>query len=177
MTIGQLVEVLPPPAAPAGDPGAVAAAEAALGTALPPDYRELVARYGAGRIAGFLWVFQPGGVPDTIDLAAQAQAQREDLAALAAGGEPLPFPLFPDPGGLLAAGMTDNGDALFWRTGGAPETWPVVVHEARGPLWWTHDGDLTGFLAGVLSGAVRCPVFPRDFPGERPGFEPIGDMA
>jgi hypothetical protein len=71
----------------------------------------------------------------TIDLLVQAPAQREVLNELASSGETIRYPVHPAPGGLLAVGMTDNGDVLHWRTVGPPEEWTIVVQEARGPAF------------------------------------------
>ena len=172
MTIERLSTVLPPP----GDdrrPSTTdwTAVEAALGTSLPGDYRAFVERYGVGRIAGFLWVFVPGASHDTVDLLAQVAVQREVLCELAASGETIPFASYPEPGGLLAVGMTDNGNVLHWNTTGLTDDWTIVVQEARGPFFTSTDQDLTGFLAGVLDRTVRCPAFPDDFPNDAIAFE------
>jgi hypothetical protein len=171
MAIGQVLEVLSPPASPINASPDWAKAEAELGTALPPDYRAFIETYGSGRIAELLWVFNPADRRETINLLVQSPAQREVLRELAEMGETIPYPVFPEPGGLLPFGMSDNGDVLHWRAQGAPEQWTVVVQEARGPEFSAHDADLTGFLAGVLGRTIRCPVFHRDFPKDGTGFE------
>lgn len=172
MTIERLTALLPPPAARHDVAPDWTAIEARLGTPLPPDYRAFVDRYGAGRIAGFLWIFVPDAPAETIDLVVQSQAQAEVLDDLKASGETIEEQAFPAPGGLLPAGMSDNGDVIHWRTVGAPDAWTIVVQEARGPVFVAHDTDLTGFLAGVLDRSIRCPAFPDDFPPDRLDFEP-----
>ncbi|MEU6100545.1 histone-like nucleoid-structuring protein Lsr2 [Streptomyces flaveolus] len=74
------------------------------------------------------------------------------------GTHPVPH----DPDRLFACGATDNGEYLFWITDPAtdPDRWRVAVNEARGPRWYTYDGTLTAFLAGVLTGQTRVPQFP-----------------
>ena len=171
MAIEKLVAVLPTGGLGAGAAIEWATMETALGTPLPSDYRAFVERYGAGRIAGFVWVFVPGASHDTIDLEVQAAAQREVLAELEASGERIPYPVYPAPGGLLALGMTDNGDVLHWRTVGPPDAWTIVVQAARGPEFVADAHDLTGFLAGILDRTIRCPAFPADFPPDTIGFE------
>jgi hypothetical protein len=145
---------------------------ATLGTSVPADYRAFVECYGAGRIGNFLWVFVPAAPTPAIDLAAQAAMQAEVLDALRASGERIEEQSLPATGGLLSAGMSDNGDVIHWRTRGAPNAWTVVVQEARGPIFVAYDTDLTGFLAGELDGSIRCPAFPDDLPPDWLELEP-----
>ena len=71
-----------------------------------------------------------------------------------------PYPFWPEPGGLLPFGGTDNGDTLFWLQRGSPDDWPVVVWD-RGRLGYELlDCGLTDFLAGLATGAI----LPKEFP-------------
>lgn len=173
MAIADLMSVLPPPTAPReAAPADWAAVEAALGTSLPADYRAYVEAYGSGKVGDFIWIFNPFSVRDNITLQVQVERQLSVLKELAEGGEVMPYPLFPAPGGLLPMGMTDNGDVLHWRTDGAPDEWTIVVNDARSPDCAAHAEDLTRFLARVLTRAETCSMFPEDFPPEAPAFEP-----
>lgn len=58
-----------------------------------------------------------------------------------------PYPLYPQHGGLLAWGLTQDADYLFWRTDdGDPDGWPVVVwlRQAEGARHWTRTRDWNG---------------------------------
>ncbi|MFF8916667.1 histone-like nucleoid-structuring protein Lsr2 [Streptomyces sp. NPDC015032] len=74
------------------------------------------------------------------------------------GTHPVPY----DPEKLFACGATDNGEYLFWISdpANAPDRWRITVNEARGPGWFTYDGNLTAFLVSVLDGQLQVPLFP-----------------
>ena len=46
--------------------------------------------------------------------------------------EQCPFPIFPEPGGLLPAGGDTNGGSIFWITDGPPGEWSLVLYDWRG---------------------------------------------
>ncbi|MET9628993.1 hypothetical protein ABZX92_16155 [Lentzea sp. NPDC006480] len=137
-----------------------AAVEAGLGTALPTDYRVLADNYPTLCIDSFLHVFHPAAdwsLRDQNEVTlGRMRSHREDFPEL------FPHPLFPEPGGLLSWGCTDNADELLWLTVGEPDEWPVVVTDRDD--WYTHDGGMLSFLGGMLRGEVRCPVLGTQFP-------------
>jgi hypothetical protein len=144
--------------------------EQEVGSRLPADYKELVAVYGAGSWDEFLHVFQPAQPNEYVDLARQGERARWALDYLQAGGERIPYPI----ADLLAVARTDNGDTVYWlqRPRESPDTWTIVVNEARVDDWVEYDGAVVDFLADVLSAVFRCGVFPEDFPSRRPRFTP-----
>lgn len=85
--------------------------------------------------------------------------------------------MFPEAGGFLAWGLTDNGDFLGWMVMGRdPEAWPAAV-------WREEDGtpevfEGTGFgalLTGIVTGTIRPAAFPDDVWNEVPlTMEPLG---
>ena len=150
--------------------------EAAAGTPLPPDYRAFVEAYGPGAVDGFLWVLHPATANAHLSLQEAIGGRHSQLWALRTlreGGEEIPYPIYPEPGGLLPWGITDNGDVCYWHTASAdPAAWTVAANESRGPEWDDFRGTMVEFLVGVLSGRHRCPVFPEDFPSHIPTFRP-----
>ena len=165
----QLVQAVQPPR---GRPADVDwdLAERQAGSRLPADYKALVEMYGPGSWDGFLHVFQPMCENQHIDLARQQEPALWALDYLQVRGEPMPYPLSE----LMAVAGTDNGDTVYWleRPHEDPDAWTIVVNEARGPEWVAYDGGLVAFLADVLSRAFQCDVFPDDFPGTHPRFQP-----
>jgi hypothetical protein len=150
-----LEDLVPPPP----DPPPVAEADRRL----PPDYVALASTYGPGRFDEFVWLLAPGARNPDLDLERQATTR---LQALRDTGEEIPY----DP--LVPFAFTDNGDVVYWHAEGEPHTWKVVANESRGPEWFTFDGTATEFLHATLSGAVRVPFFPEDYPSDEPDFTP-----
>lgn len=145
--------------------------ERALRLSVPKDYKSFVRIYGAGVIDEFLWPFSPNSVNQNLDLMTQINRQASVLRTIREKSvTDVPFPIFPETGGLLVWGISDNGDTLHWLTAGSPEHWPTIVFEARGPRWIRFNLVATELIVGLLTKRIRCPLFPADFPSERPSF-------
>ncbi|WP_306208844.1 hypothetical protein [Actinoplanes sp. RD1] len=135
----------------------------ALGFGLPADYMELVDRYGPGRFDDFLAIFQPHHEVPRLDLLNAVTETAELLEAYESSGETLPAPA----DRLLAVGLTDNGDTLYWVRDPRedPDQWRIAVNAARDfDEWFVFDGCLSAFLAAVLSRELVVPVLAGDFP-------------
>ncbi len=137
--------------------------EGALGFGLPTDYKELVDVYGPGKFDDFLVVLQPGHKVPRLDLLNSVTETAELLNAYESSGETLPAPADQ----LLAVGLTDNGDTLYWVRDSleSPDKWRVAVNGARDfDDWFLFDGCLSHFLAAVLSRELVVPSLAGDFP-------------
>lgn len=168
--LDDLRRIAPPPAEP---PAAVDwnAARSALGVGLPPDYTALVDEWGAGTFDDFIAVFAPGHENPHVELVHEAEGWLSALEAQVEDGEDLPFPPRLAPGGLLAWGVSGNGDPCFLHMRSEdPARWTVAVQEARGPDWHVFEGGVVDFLVAVLEGRERVSVFPEDVPSENPAF-------
>lgn len=143
-----------------------------LGHQLPSDYRHLVEAYGAGIVDRFLWILQPQSRNEHLDMRRQTRARLESLKQSRNEGEAIPYDIDSSHGHLIAWAVTDNGDCYFWRRTSLelPESWTIVVNEARGPRWEEFNGSATAFLVALLSGRFRSKVFPEDFPSAAPSF-------
>jgi hypothetical protein len=92
---------------------------------LPRDYKAFIDTYGSG-IVGALEIQNPFHRPTNYHQWWSDWASRyEDLAKY----EPIPYPLFPEPGGLLPFGTLGDVDTLNWLTTGTPDKWPFVYHD------------------------------------------------
>lgn len=172
MSLQKLARLIgPPPLAPvSGSPRAWTEVESLAGT-LPADYMEFARTYGAGCIAGFFWVFIPGAENENLDLLTQYERSKDTVDELR--NDPnygLPFKVGSMDGELFPVGCTDNGDLLFWQIQSKPKPWSIVVIEGRAAQWERFDLSLTDFLAGVLSGVVKCSIFPGDLAEQPPSF-------
>lgn len=143
--LDRLVSLAHPPAVPLGATGDWPA------VALPSDYRDLVTRYGKG-------VFNDNvalQVPVDVDLLDSDRELREEF-----GDEDYPYPLHPEPGGLLVWATTVNGVRLCWLTTGEPDDWPVVVWEPRAAEYERHEPGAVALLATWLSGRLESDLLP-----------------
>jgi hypothetical protein len=169
----RVAALAPPASARRHRPVDWASAEADLQVSLPADLRALIDTYGAGSFGDFIWLLEPRHQNGHLDLLRQRRLQLENLRVLRAAGETVPFDI-ESPAALVPWSVTDNGDVIYLQPlpGTAPESWPCLVQEARGPRWVTIDGSATGFLSSALSGDTRVPVFPDDFPPAPLRFRP-----
>jgi hypothetical protein len=175
-SLARLRALVPPPAQPfePADPARWPDVEQALGTRLPADYKAFVETYGSGLFDGFLYVFNPFSADEDGNLLDQRHTMlgAYEWRRRQAPAE-LPLPSFPEPGGLLPLGRTQNGDQLHWLTEGEPDRWPVVVFPARVNEHERYDLGVVDFLAGLLGGELGGGTFPADFLAEQPHrFEP-----
>jgi len=168
-----LLKILLPPPNPVEIPTAedFDAVERQVGT-LPDDYKVFLTHFGTGIINRFLWVLNPASANQHLNFLRGGEPILKALKELKSDGEYSPYPLYPEAGGLLPFGKTDNGDALFWLRVGEPNQWPVIVNAARDPDYEKFDCGMTDFLADILTRHTRCSIFPKSFPGEASIFLP-----
>jgi hypothetical protein len=174
----RLRQLLPPPAEPVepGQPDGWAAVEATLGTGLPGDFKAFTELYGSGTVDDFLYLFNPFATSQDGNLVAEKDrvlaSYRQTRARFP---DRLPLPAFPDAGGVLPLGRTDNGDELYWVTGGDPDDWPVALLESRAALQELHRIPVTGFLTALAANELTSRVLPAELLG-RPShrFSPLG---
>jgi hypothetical protein len=161
-------------------------AEEELGSALPPDYRELAERFPYGTFQGYLDFYPDADIFTDLRELRLSRLRRlrdntpdEDEVRYrqyveASEGRPLPdweiscpFPLWPEPGGIYP--WTEGGDdaTFFWlRTGPDPSSWPVVWCHGEDILWERFDGPATEFLIALVNDEIDSrrlgsPIFPQ----------------
>ena len=162
--LDRLLQLLPPPAHPVepARPDGWAAVERALGTGLPGDFKAFTERYGSGTVDDFLYLFNPFAAGQDGNLLAEKDRVLEGYRQTRARfPERLPLPPFPDPGGVLPLGRTDNGDELYWVTQGDPDGWPVALLEARTALQELHAMPVTGLLAALAANQLPSRILPK----------------
>jgi hypothetical protein len=161
----RLRRLLPPPADPveAGRPDGWPAVEQSLGTGLPSDFKGFTELYGSGKVDDFLYLFNPfTQEPDGNLVVERDRVLAGYRQTRARFPERLPWPAFPEPGGVLPLGRTDNGDELYWVTDGEPDGWPVVLVEARAALQELYRMPVTGFLATLAANQLTSRILPQD---------------
>jgi hypothetical protein len=122
--------------------------ERRLGLSLPDDFKSFTSAYGK-QIRVRTW-------------ALRAHYEGVD--------EPLPFALYPDVGGLLPWGGTDNGDVLLWEAKGPPKRWSVWIQHSRFADYDRFEGGMVDFLVRLLTREFVTDVFPDDWPSDAPRF-------
>ena len=174
----RLRQLLPPPADPVapGRPDGWAEVEAALGTQLPSDFKAFTELYGSGMVDDFLYLFNPFAADQDGNLLVEKDrvlaAYRQTRARFP---DRLSLPPFPEAGGVLPLGRTDNGDELYWVTSRDPDDWLVALVESRAALLEVHPMPVTGLLAALAANQLTSRVLPDDVLG-RPShqFTPLG---
>ena len=166
MSLERLRAIAPPPPEPLEPavPDRWPKVEATIGTALPDDFKRFTEVYGSGKFDDFLYLLNPFAADGAGNLVHQRDAM------LGAYGETrrkfpdrLPLPPWPEPGGLLPLGRSDNGNELYWLTEGEPAVWGTVAFAGRSTMHEVHRHPVTEFLALLLSGELETHVFPESF--------------
>lgn len=122
-----------------------AAVEGWLGLTLPSDYKTIASGYGPLDIGEFVWMHVPCVQAERFDYGKWLASTHRSCRISSREVPPHTPPSFhPEPGGLLAWGMTRGADQLFWDTTATtqPDTWPVVIYHQdavnRGDDPWLH---------------------------------------
>jgi hypothetical protein len=150
-----------------------AALEAALGTALPSDFRSLAEAYSVLVVDDFLMVSSP--TPGAEALWGSARREDETLQDLYEMGDTENYVPYPQPGGLIEWAASNSGDSFYWRTSPAePDAWPVVVRTDNGE-WVEFPVGAVEFLAGVYGRTIDVPGMPRNFPSDDPQVLGLSD--
>jgi hypothetical protein len=163
--LDELVRILVPPESPidTGSAGDWRRIQQEIGTAIPNDYCSFIERYGSGGIDGWLYFFNPFAASKYTNLQRQISARLGALREIRREfPRYVPFPVYPEKGGVLPWGCTGNGDTLYWVTTGKPSDWSVCINEGRGPDWDVFAESMTGFLIRLLKRQIRVRIFPDD---------------
>lgn len=167
-TLDDLVRLIPPPGDPVGLGGDWQLAEAELGLVLPSDFKALAARYGDGSFDDISLLSLEELVSSAQDLLGAAGEFREMVP------EAVPFPLYPEPGGVLEWARSGNGDSLCWLTEGEPGAWPTAVWNPRDSAQ-RHDLGAVAFLCEYFGGRLEVPLLGP--PPPVPWFDPHRDLS
>lgn len=153
-SLDQLISLAPPPKEPkyVNSIADFTAIEASLGTRLPADFKLLLQTYGSGSWTEFYWVMNPfdprvSGFwfdPGHHEMGLWRELRRDDP-------ELIPYPVWPDTGGLLIWGGNENGGRLFWLTEGDPDRWPTLAMRDRTPEFDRFDQPCTDLLMSAVN--------------------------
>lgn len=152
------------------------ALEGELGVRLPSDYKVLAESFPRGWFRNFVSVLPPTGTDREMSLIEYARGELDALRELRESGEAsFPYPLFPEPNGVLPWGYIVTAGIACWLTGqGKPDEWPVVLATEDGDYWDRFNGSASEFLISVVtasydaSGFTEGPDINDRQRGERP---------
>ncbi len=134
-------------------------------------YKEFINTYGTGAVANFLWVLNPFTENKYLHLLNKGKIMADAyITSKQRFPEDFRHKVYPEPGGLLAWGATDNGDELYWLAEGEPDGWPVIVYPPRASEYLEYAMPVTEFIYRITSREMICEAFPDDFSGEKPEF-------
>ncbi|MCP2323431.1 hypothetical protein HDA40_001938 [Hamadaea flava] len=156
-----------------------AAIETSLaGLTLPSDYKRLIQTFPDGKFRDLVRIIRPGdvGSPRTDYLGFYAN-WLEDMRQWRADGDGLfPYPIHPEPAGLLPFAEGPGGEMCFWLTNsGDPDAWPVVSADRDFLQWQEYPGPMCRFLSALVEGTIPSPFDPATAVGSAaPAFRPIG---
>lgn len=144
----------------AAEPFDWAAIEASLGgLRLPTDYKAIVETFPRVEIGGRITVIRPGDVDSPRrEYLGYCAYRLDDMRGWRAKGQGrCPYPIFPEPGGILPWGESNEGQLYFWLIGAEdPDSWPVVWTDHYDEEWQRFPGTMWEFLLDVA--AREAPV-------------------
>jgi hypothetical protein len=123
------------------------------GLVLPDDYKSVVEIFPHGTFKEFVSVIRPGieGGDDDDYLGYYAHALEDMRGWREDGHGEFPYPIWPEPGGVLPWASTPDGFGLFWSTeGDDPARWPVVWADPQFSQWHRVPQTMAEFLVGLL---------------------------
>jgi hypothetical protein len=183
MAIEALLKIRQPlaDAAGRGTPAGWVVVEQQLGTRLPTDYKQFITHFGSDFDDEFLIIYSPfaekpfahllhagAGWLTALKTTHGAIGQiggAHDLAEEERQTRVYPYPVYPEPDGLLPWGTTTNfGDVLLWQTAGDPDTWTVMVANLRDDQFERYPCAMTEFLTRLLLGQTKSEILPDDYP-------------
>lgn len=162
MSISALKKLVPPPDRPVqvGTLDRWREIERSIGIRFPRDYRDLVFCYGADLFAGLYYVFSPFASDYLETVQRKCDILRESRET--EGADYVPYPIHPEPNGLLPWGGDENGNEYCWLTEGSPTKWPVVQNAVRGSGFQLHQCGITEFFTAIME--RRIPALASGYP-------------
>lgn len=163
-----IARLLAPPASPRGLDRPWDAVEREIRLALPDDYKAFIDLYGTGQVSSaegwaVIWNFRDASLsgPSLREWLTGPNGLPEFYRRVINGSEwPCPYPIYPDPGGLLPFGSVVDVHNLNWLTAGRPNRWDVVYYHCDGQEFTRLEGDpfsqcLLNMLRQEYSGSER----------------------
>jgi hypothetical protein len=169
MTLETLLDALPTPAHPVEtvDADQWETFELITGITLPDDYKAYLRVFGTGIIGGVITPHNPFCKRPLWKIHYTCRDWMRESAGIHKykhlyGEQTFPYAIYPEPGGVLPWGETDNGDRLFWLTTGLPNEWTILMNEVRSSDFELFECSMTEFLRGLITGDIQSDIIPYD---------------
>lgn len=180
MSLEEFCAIVFPPKSPfeSGKDEDWAKVELEIGIKLPDDFKKFIEVYGTGKLGDFFYVLNPFAANKYVNLFEQIKV-RLDANRMMQKQFPrsVPFPLYPEPDGILPWAFTDNGDVLFWLTKGEPDEWIVVVQESRLAEWEQFPESMSDFLTNLFKGKLSSRILGDDQEQESVAFKSLEEKS
>ncbi|QDU31567.1 hypothetical protein ETAA8_67260 [Anatilimnocola aggregata] len=154
----QLLSLVKPPAVPVncGSHDQLEVIEGRLGMRLPTDFKLLIDTYGSGTWSEEFWILNPHSTEDALWWFDEQDLFLKSLREWPwTDPEDNPYPVWPEPNGLLIWGGQTNGGYMCWQTTGHPDQWPTVYALDRTPEYFQFEQPCTRFLLSLLTRTDR----------------------
>jgi len=126
----------------------------------PSEFVQFIETYGTGSINSFLWILTPYESNQNINIFHKAEIMRESYNYMKdMFPEDFSYSIYPDEGGLLPWGYTDNGDELYFNLNNDT----IVIMEARYSEFYEYEMGMIEFLYKLFVKEIKCNAFPEDF--------------
>lgn len=125
---------------------------------VPPDLQLLIGEYGSGSFE-----YEESGAIVRVHNPYESEYWRKQEKYLDLlryfkvqfGEEYIPYPIYPEEGGLLPWGSGEGRKHYFWKMDGDPPAWPVIVmYDIE--IFTRFDMTMVQFLEKLLCGELDC---------------------
>ena len=142
-----------------------AKAEAEIGSVLPPGYKSLIDRLGAGCIGDYLWLVAPSHVNRALDFADNSKHAIK-CYSIYQETDPIEFarPSPPKKGAVLPFACTVGGDYISFICGpGNPDNWPVAFCHDGASCEAIYAAGVAEFFFEIVEKRLQGNGFPPSF--------------
>ena len=147
--------------------------EEKIGTALPADYKNFVDYYGPGSVDEFIFILSPVSSNKYLNIFHMLETlEKSKSVSISAFKKNLMPPLYPEGSGYIPFGYTENGDFLYWKAVGLPDSWNIAVFESRSLVKEEFKICMTEFLRSLIAKELTVEAFPEDALYDKSEFFP-----
>lgn len=126
----------------------------------PSDYVKFIETYGTGSINNFLWILTPYESNQNINIFSKAEIMRDSYNYMKNMFPGIfSYCIYPDEGGLLPWGYTDNSDELYFDL----KNDTIIVMESRYSDIYEYKMGMIEFLYKLFMKDINCNAFPESF--------------